>query len=545
MPFDDGSDNRAVRCLRCGYETRAGVAACPGCYAPMPSSQASEQPKTKDVLRKREKPAPREREPIDLISAVSEPPVAVEPEFPAAPETVVEPAQTPTVLEPPVEPQPEPLAPKKLRVRAPKVKPQAVEPRLERAPRLGLGRTFRKCLLIPVLPFRLVFVIARAVARATRAAAVAIGRAIATAVRAVGRRLLWFLKSLLFVLLWPFRQIVRGLVAIELAVARGVIQLGRLMARAWRGVIAGVAAICRMPFLFLRLLVLALLWPFRQAIRGVVAVARAISWLGKHLGRFVVSVVKAVGGGLLWFLKNLVFLLLWPPRMLITGVIVVARAIVRALWAICVMPIRFVGGVYSVTMKGFHKTFGLLGRRRKAQRTDEAEPVSVAAAERLDEFENDLLTRVARKEQIEVWADQLAELNKETEDALAAVMAGDISQNAEVKERVEAITSAIQEDALRIAELKDNPYSLYWTLWLKDEREIMAADISSLIQAIGASESALGGLAEIKDRYQAADPEFYSHFGSLVLAYDLYPPRSIRALAEKSGLQRCGRALAA
>ncbi|MDO8682304.1 MAG: hypothetical protein Q7N50_02320, partial [Armatimonadota bacterium] len=202
---------------------------------------------------------------------------------------------------------------------------------------------------------------------------------------------------------------------------------------------------------------------------------------------------------------------------------------------------RTIGGIGIMIISKSRRVSGLIKRYREARAAGRVE-----RSPQISEFEQGMLDRLAPASQVMAWADQLLTLNTEAERLLALLAESEEAQSRDVESLVETLLSAIQEDALRAEEVKANPYSLYWTLWLKDEREIMSTDLDALIQNLkisGACESTCSGLTELKDRYQAADPKFYSHFGSLILLYDLYPPQSVCALSKESGMDRCGRAM--
>lgn len=240
-----------------------------------------------------------------------------------------------------------------------------------------------------------------------------------------------------------------------------------------------------------------------------------------------VTLGKAAGAGAILVVK--------------AGIVIVARALIGT--------VRGMGKVLGVVVG---KAVGLvLGRRRREPLVTPPpvapapEPAVYAPVEEptsIGEFEQGMLDRLAPAGRIRAWADELAAINLETEGMITEL--ADSSTSEQASALIESIRSALSEDAHRAGDVKDNPYSLYWTLWLKDEREILAADLAALAESPDPSLDALRSrILEIRSKYQDLDPAFYEHFGSLVLLYDLYPPETVADLARKRGASRCGRSL--
>ena len=204
-----------------------------------------------------------------------------------------------------------------------------------------------------------------------------------------------------------------------------------------------------------------------------------------------------------------------------------------------------IGGMGRVIKQKSSRALGLIARFREARQSRPTERREIPRPAS-GEFEQTMLSRLVSATEIEAWADDLLSLNSQTDSALTALAQSHDMHSHDMHSLIDTVRSAIEEDARRVQELKDNPYSLYWTMWLKDEREIMASDIGALIEhlkVMGTPESAGRELASLRDRYQTMDSKFYSHFGSLILLYDLNPPQSLCDMSRRWGAERCGRAL--
>ncbi|MDO8586677.1 MAG: hypothetical protein Q7T82_06510 [Armatimonadota bacterium] len=240
------------------------------------------------------------------------------------------------------------------------------------------------------------------------------------------------------------------------------------------------------------------------------------------------------------------------------GVAAKIAASIAAIAGICATyAVRFAigagkaaGRIGKVIKERSRRTLGLIARFRMARRSTAAPAAAPAPIEakvtEVTQFEQGLLDRLAPAAQVGAWAQQLTEINADTDAALIELAGVEEARSPEIQDLIETVRSAVQEDARQVHEVRENPYSLYWTLWLKDERETIADDLSSLIESLDRFpriEDVKLRLADLRNRYQGLDPRFYTHFGSLVLLYDLYPPRTIADLAAKCGASRCGRAL--
>jgi hypothetical protein len=228
----------------------------------------------------------------------------------------------------------------------------------------------------------------------------------------------------------------------------------------------------------------------------------------------------------------------------------VAKSVGTACSGCAALVGRAIGGIGTVLKGRSKRTTGLISRYREARETEPAaSPAPAAVVEEvrpIGKFEQGMLDRLASLEQVHAWADQLLQLNTETEAALGSLALSPDAQFGGVQREVGALRSAIADDVRQANDVKANPFSLYWTVWLKDERDVIATDLNSLIELIAAStdlDSLRQSLVELRNRYLAPDPAFYNHFGSLVLLYDLYPPKTVTDLARRSGAMRCGRAL--